>query len=134
MQDIRGKVAVVGVGYSKISRDPHQSLGLDTVEACAAAVADAGLLTADIDGVSTAALQPFSNAGVQDGRDFVTPAYLVPELGLTDVSWTNDDPGKIGSSFLAAIDAVAAGRMQVRPGMAGAELSQGRALQRRGPR
>ena len=109
MQDIRGKVAVVGVGYSKISRDPHQSLGLDTVEACAAAVADAGLLTADIDGVSTAALQPFSNAGVQDGRDFVTPAYLVPELGLTDVSWTNDDPGKIGSSFLAAIDAVAAG-------------------------
>ena len=109
MNNVRGKVAVVGVGYSRLSRDPQQTLGQDAVEACASAVADAGLKLEDIDGVSTAAKQPFANAGSQDGADMVTPGYLVSSLKLPNVGWANNDKGQIGSSFIAAAEAIAAG-------------------------
>ncbi len=109
MQDVRGKVAVIGVGYSKVSRNPQQSLGRDTVEACRNAIADAGLQVSDIDGVSTAPGQPHANAGTRDGVDLVTESFLIPSLGMPDVAWVNRDPLLVGSSFIDAVNAVAAG-------------------------
>ena len=112
MPDIRNKTAVIGVGYSKITRDPQQTLGSDAAEACAKAIADAGLRVSDIDGLSTSTSQPFANAGNVDGVDLVSPAFLIPALGISDASWVNRDPGLIGSSIVAAIHALVAGECQ----------------------
>ena len=109
MQEISGKVAVIGVGYSKITRSPQQSMARDTVEACKNAVADAGLKVSDVDGLSTAAEQPFANAGHVEGVDLVPPGYLLTALGMDDVSFFHRDTGMIGTAFTAAANAVAAG-------------------------
>ena len=51
---------VSGIGQSDVARRLHrQPLDL-TIDACLDAIADAGLTTADIDGVSTAVLRAFS--------------------------------------------------------------------------
>jgi hypothetical protein len=38
----KGKVAISGIGFSEISRRPQKPLGLLAVDACHAAIADAG--------------------------------------------------------------------------------------------
>ena len=108
MNKLRGKVAVTGVGYSRLSRNSQQTLGEDTVDACLKAVEDAGLTLTQVDGLSTAPRQPFANAGSRDGVDMVTPRYLASALGLNNIDWYNNDGGQIGSSLIAAIEAVAA--------------------------
>lgn len=80
------------------------------MEACSNAVVDAGLPLSDIDGLSTSTVQPYANAGRVDGVDLVSPAYLAPALGLSDVSWSNDDPRLIGNSLVAAIHALVGGK------------------------
>lgn len=99
------RVALTGVGQSRVGRrlmvDP---LSL-TVEACKAAVADAGLTLDDIDGLSTYP-GPFTNHGMTEGG--VTP--VTEALGLTPV-WVNgatEVPGQSGS-IVAAMLAVASG-------------------------
>lgn len=53
------KVAIVGVGgFSEIGRRLDRPLGLLAVDAARAAIADAGLTLADIDGVSTSRCSP----------------------------------------------------------------------------
>ncbi|MCL0101655.1 thiolase family protein [Dehalococcoidia bacterium] len=104
----RCTAAVIGIGYSEITRDPQHSLGQDAVEACSKALKDAELRIADIDGLSTSTSQPFANAGDIDGVDFVTPEFLSQEMSISGAVWVNGDPGLIGSSFIAAAHALAA--------------------------
>jgi acetyl-CoA acetyltransferase len=99
------RVALTGVGQSRVGRrlmvDP---LAL-TVEACRAAVADAGLSFDDIDGLSTYP-GPSANVGMTEGG--VTP--VTEALGLTPV-WVNgaaEVPGQSGS-IVSAMLAVASG-------------------------
>ena len=40
-----------------------------------------------MDGLSTAAEQPFANAGHVEGVDLVPPGYLLTALGMDDVSF-----------------------------------------------
>lgn len=80
------RTAIVGVGHSKVRRRDDVSLGRHTVDACLAAIADAGLEPSDIDGVATDPVQPFDGAGHVDGRNLVTPQFVISALGL-DVTW-----------------------------------------------
>ena len=109
MQPVRGKVAAIGVGYTIPTRNPEKSLGTATVEACAKAIADAGLTFNDIDGVSSYPDQPYGNAGNVDGLNFVTPNWLTAAMGLPNITWSHRNNVFVGSSFIEAINAVAGG-------------------------
>ncbi|MBO0852573.1 MAG: thiolase family protein [Nocardia sp.] len=80
------RTAIVGVGHSAVHRRDEVSLGRLTLDAARAAVADAGLRLADIEGVVIDPVQPFDGAGRVDGRSFVSPQYIITNLGL-DVTW-----------------------------------------------
>lgn len=72
-QVLSGRTAVTGIGWSEFSRaSPSSVLGLGT-EAALAATMDAGLTTADLDGVVTY----FHN------EDTIAPRQLVRALGMT---------------------------------------------------
>ncbi len=58
MNFARGKTAIVGTGYSEITRRPQKPLGLLAVDACRAALDDAGLKPAQIDLVNHLPLAP----------------------------------------------------------------------------
>ena len=47
------EAAITGIGMSKIGRNTHRPAMLHLAEAARAAIADAGLTTADIDGITT---------------------------------------------------------------------------------
>jgi acetyl-CoA acetyltransferase/uncharacterized OB-fold protein len=99
------KVALTGIGMSRIGRrlgvDP---LGL-TVEACRRAVADAGLTMDDIDGLST---YPGSAAAGGHSEGGVTALEEVLRVRPTWFNGGMETPGQ-GGSVVAAMLAVAAG-------------------------
>jgi acetyl-CoA acetyltransferase len=107
MTEIGERRAVIsGVGQSDIGRRLYRDPLELTVDACLAAIADAGLTTADIDGISTypgAMDNPlgFSGAGVTD----------VQEALRLELSWYAGGlelPGQLGA-VVNAVLAVAAG-------------------------
>ncbi len=99
-------VIISGVAQSEIGRRLHRDPHALTVEACVAAVADAGLGLADIDGLSTypgamSAGPGFTGAGVREIQDL---------LGL-DLAWCSSGsevPGQLGAVVNAML-AVAGG-------------------------
>ena len=76
----KGKTAIVGVGYSQLTRNSQKPLGLLTVDACRAALEDAGVAPEQVDGLATYPEAPFHGAGVKDGEDIVSVAYLLNHL------------------------------------------------------
>src|SRR5208283_1971202 len=78
----RGKTAIAGIGYSAITRRPEKPLGLLAVDACRAAIADAGLRADEIDGLATYPESPFAGAGNRDGEDVVTVNWVMNHLAL----------------------------------------------------
>jgi len=104
VQKYEDKVALTGVGQSRVGRrlmvDP---LAL-TVEACLAAVADAGLDLAEIDGLSTYP-GPMPGGLSEGGITALTEAL---QLTPTWVNGAREVPGQIGS-ITAGMLAVAAG-------------------------
>jgi len=98
------RVAITGVGQSKIGRrlmvDP---LSL-TVDACLRAVADAGLELGDIDGLST--YPGAAGGGISEGG--VMPLEQALNIRPTWVNGGGDTPGQNGS-IIAAMLAVASG-------------------------
>jgi acetyl-CoA acetyltransferase len=101
--------AVVGIGHSPVTRYDDVPLGQLTMLACRAAIADAGLQVADIDGVACAPMQPFDSEGSSyEGRNLVTTSFVARALGL-DPRWAVDVRGLVGQSFIEAVRAVEAG-------------------------
>jgi acetyl-CoA acetyltransferase len=106
MEVLERKAAVTGIGQSEVGR----RLGRDplalTLDACLAAIADAGLSRADIDGVATYpglmnAAPGFSGAGVTEVQDALR----------LDLNWWAGGPetsGQLGS-VITACAAIAAG-------------------------
>ena len=111
MWESKGKVAVAGVGFSKIARNSDQSLGSLAIEACLAAVEDAGLQTTDIDGLATYPNAPFRGAGNLDGQDVVTATYLIRHLEPTpSIKWyAMTEQGGIPTAVIEATNALIAG-------------------------
>ncbi|MEE9285815.1 MAG: thiolase family protein [Dehalococcoidia bacterium] len=110
MSDSRGRVAVAGVGHSRVYRRADVPLGILAVEACKQAIEDAGLKARDIDGIVTANYQPFEMGEPdRDGINLVTPGFVVQAMGL-EVNWGESvSAGSTGQCLIEAINAVAAG-------------------------
>lgn len=107
------EVALAGAGWSTISRRSDRSLGALAVDACSAALADAGLSWQDVDGLATYPSTAGSGGQLQ-GVDAVSVEYVAQTMGLSDVPWyLSLERGTIGAVLAATVDAVAAGRVDV---------------------
>src|SRR2546423_3927634 len=107
----RGKTAIVGIGYSEISRRAQKPLGLLAVDACHAALDDAGLTPGQIDGLTTYPESPYAGAGSRDGIDVVSIMYVVNHMALApDIRWyAQIETGMIASPIIEAAHALIAG-------------------------
>jgi len=107
----KGRTAIVGIGYSEITRNPTKPLGLLAVDACRAAIADAGLEPAQIDGLATYPEMPFAGAGNRDGEDVVSVMYIVNHLALgPEIRWyAQIETGMIASPIIEAAHSLIAG-------------------------
>jgi acetyl-CoA acetyltransferase len=122
MSALRDQSAITGVGETRYSRETDKSQLRLTLEAALAAIADAGLAPADIDGVI-----PYAMGGVI-AEDFIT------NFGLADLRYSATIPMG-GASAVAALQTAA---MAVASGLARHVLltlgrgavSTGRATQR----
>lgn len=100
------KAAIVGAGYSEVGRNLERSAGSLTLEACRAALDDAGLTAKDVDAIAT----------YPGGHDSVPVFYVVEGLGIPRLNWWNDLFGWMPAGItpvIAAADAVAAGQCEV---------------------
>ena len=67
MWENRCKIAVSGVGFSKVTRSAEMPLAAHALEAVKAAVADSGLAMSDIDGLATYPELPATGHAEVDG-------------------------------------------------------------------
>lgn len=97
MTDFERRSIISGIGQSAIGRRLHRT-GLDlTIEASLAAVADAGLTLADIDGIAT-----YPGGGSMGGSDFAGPGTPEVQDALRlEVNWHTG--GMEGAAQLAAV-------------------------------
>jgi len=99
-------VAIAGVGYSAIARDTDRTAGGLAVDACLAAMQDAGITTNDVDGIAT----------YPGGYDSVPVFYVCEALGLGTLNWFSDLFGYTPAGItpvIAAAHAVALGHCDV---------------------
>ncbi|MBI3301857.1 MAG: hypothetical protein HYZ72_07235, partial [Deltaproteobacteria bacterium] len=107
----RGKTAIVGVGYSALTRHSQKPLGVLALDACRAALADAGVAPEQVDGLATYPDAPFLGAGSRDGEDVVSVVYIINHLPLAaDIRWyAQIETGMIASPVIEAVHALLAG-------------------------
>ena len=98
--DGKNKVAIVGVGFSKIGRMLERPTGALAVDASLAAIADAGLTLKDIDGLAGA------EHGNQPGLASAPLVWMVEALGIERVNWWGQS-GSSNSTIGGAINALA---------------------------
>jgi acetyl-CoA acetyltransferase len=108
MLNVENRVAVVGVGSTKIARHTERSLGDIALEAALAAIADAGLTLDDVDGYVGAPKAPNPSASHGDGFDEVSSRFMVDALGISP-QWSMDLGGMAGGVVVAAAHALLAG-------------------------
>jgi acetyl-CoA acetyltransferase len=112
MWTFRDKVAVAGVGYSALTRRSSRTLAELTIEACDAALADAGASRSDLDGLATSPTMPRygGEKGTADGIDVVTPYSLAGLLGVgPQLQWIGSTGGMVTQSLVDAALAIASG-------------------------
>jgi acetyl-CoA acetyltransferase len=101
-------VAIVGAATVKSQRHADVPVGSLAVQMSNAAIEDAGVTRADIDGISCGTSLPADAARtLQAGFDFVNSDWLTEHLGLTPV-WSLDD-GMFPLALVKACIAVASG-------------------------
>ncbi|UVF76732.1 thiolase C-terminal domain-containing protein [Gordonia mangrovi] len=99
------RVAITGIGQSEVGRRLMVDPLTLTVDACEAAVADAGLRFEDIDGLATYPGGPIGGGLTEGGT---MPVEEILRIRPTWVSGGNEFPGQNGS-IIAAMLAVASG-------------------------
>jgi acetyl-CoA acetyltransferase len=100
----RSRAAIVGIGQTEFSKDSGRSELQLAAEAVSAAIRDAGLRPADVDGLVTM---------VQDTNDEL---QLMRSVGIPDVRWISRTPfggGGASATIQHAATAVAAGAADV---------------------
>jgi acetyl-CoA acetyltransferase len=111
----QNQVAVVGYAQSPIERHSERTLGAIAVDTARAAISDAGLTVADVDGFTTGSLLP--TAGGQaavDGVSVVTANWLAEALRVNPRFAAGFQGfGQIPGSVSLAVNAIASGAAEV---------------------
>jgi acetyl-CoA acetyltransferase len=113
MFDAEHQVAIVGVGHSAIGRRLDRPAGPLALDAVIAALDDAGLTPADVDGAATHPLFTGGNEGSErgDGRTTVSVRWMVNALNLGGLRWWSDcQGGNVSTVIEQAAMAIAHGR------------------------
>ena len=110
MWDNRCKIAVSGVGYSKVSRMADIPLAAHALEAVKGAVADSGLQMSDIDGLATYPELPATGHAEVDGISVVSVNCMMAMLKLPALTWhIQVGTTNIGGAVQQAVNALLAG-------------------------
>lgn len=110
MWEHRCKVAVSGVGFSKITRSAEIPLAAHALEAVKAAVADSGLKMEDIDGLATYPELPATGHAEIDGVTIVSVNCMMAMLRLPNLAWhIQTESVNIGGALQQAANALLAG-------------------------
>jgi len=111
----RNQVALVGYAQSTIVRHADRPLGSVAVDTARAAIADAGLTVADVDGFTTGSILP--SAGGQasvDGVSIVTANWMAEALRVNPRFCAGfQGYGQIPGAVSLAVNAVASGAAEV---------------------
>ena len=110
MWENRCKVAVSGVGFSKVTRSAEIPLAAHALEAVKGAVADSGLAMSDIDGLATYPELPATGHAVVDGITIVSVNCMMAMLKLPNLTWhIQVETVNIGGAVQQAVNALLAG-------------------------
>src|ERR1700682_4049629 len=110
MWDNRCKIAVSGVGYSKVSRLAEIPLAAHALTAVKEAVADSGLAMSDIDGLATYPELPATGHAEVDGISIVSVNCMMAMLKLPALTWhIQVGTTNIGGAVQQAVNALLAG-------------------------
>src|SRR5919199_2134187 len=110
MWENRCKVAVSGVGFSKVSRTAETPLAVHALTAVKEAVADSGLKMTDIDGLATYPELPATGHAEIDGISIVSVNCMMAMLKLPDLTWhIQVGTVNIGGAVQQAVNALLAG-------------------------
>jgi acetyl-CoA acetyltransferase len=110
MWEHRCKVAVSGVGFSKVTRSAEIPLAAHALRAVKGAVEDSGLDMADIDGLATYPELPATGHQVIDGVTIVSVNCMMAMLKLPHLSWhIQVETVNIGGAVQQAVNALLAG-------------------------
>ena len=106
----RCKIAISGVGYSKVSRSADIPLAAHALEAVKGAVADSGLEMNDIDGLSTYPELPATGHAEVDGISVVSVNCMMAMAKLPNLTWHMQvGNNNIGGAVQTAASALLAG-------------------------
>jgi acetyl-CoA acetyltransferase len=103
------KVAIIGMGRSKITRKGDRAIGALAVEASLKAIADAGLTVRDIDGLSTYPESSGPGVGPEPGPSAAPLRWMVDGLGIEQINWWSNGGGNISTAIGTAAMAIASG-------------------------
>src|SRR2546429_4158666 len=110
MWEQRCKVAVSGVGFSKVTRSGEIPLAAHALEAVKGAVEDSGLAMSDIDGLATYPELPATGHAMVDGVTIVSVNCMMAMLKLPTLSWhIRVETVNIGGAGQQAVNALLAG-------------------------
>src|SRR5881296_3475303 len=110
MWENRCKVAVSGVGFSRVTRSADIPLAAHALEAVRGAVEDSGLALADIDGLATYPELPATGHAVIDGVTIVSVNCMMAMLKLPNLAWhVQVETVNIGGAVQQAVNALLAG-------------------------
>src|SRR6478672_1398824 len=110
MWENRCKVALSGVGFSKVTRSAETPLAVHALTAVKEAVADSGLQLADIDGLATYPELPATGHAEIDGISIVSVNCMMAMLKLPDLTWhIQVGTVNIGGAVQQAVNALLAG-------------------------
>src|SRR4051794_7198504 len=110
MWENRCKIAVSGVGFSKVSRTADTPLAAHALTAVKEAVADSGLQMSDIDGLATYPELPATGHAEIDGISVVSVNCMMAMLKLPNLTWhIQVGTTNIGGAVQQAVNALLAG-------------------------
>ncbi|MEX2446656.1 MAG: hypothetical protein WD734_04885 [Dehalococcoidia bacterium] len=107
--EAKNKVAIAGVAHSKLGRKLERPLGALAVDACLAAIEDAGLTLQDIDGIATYPQTTGPGVGPEPGISSAPLEWMVKGLGIEEMRWWGNGGGNISTAIGYGISAIAAG-------------------------
>jgi acetyl-CoA acetyltransferase len=104
-----GGTAIIGVGFTEITRHPERGIGQFAAEAVRDAIADAGIDKDEIDGYVGYPRSPSYSSHHFDGADEVSMEYMTRALGLAQPRWVVDTSGLALGMIAAARGALVSG-------------------------